>query len=311
MAGQRSIRSGSGRRAALAATVALAVTIIAGCAELPDGVDGDLAGGWATFGEPVQFVPEVGTCHSRETTVGTLADYLPVECIQIHTLETVHIGSFTGEHADADTAPEAGSPARLAARAECDQRVDEFIGGPWRSGTLRLVVVTPSQQAWDGGARWLRCDLGETRGANDSEFTTRSITLEGVLKSAESSVPLRCFDSASVSVDEEPLIERVDCGAPHQSEFAGTYVEDKLSYREIELNSDDVHARCKSVVAGYAKVPDDGDLQFRVGTIYSYPTRSDWADGDRTIRCFAWRTDPLLTRSVRGGGTAALPIQYG
>ncbi|WP_326554024.1 septum formation family protein [Micromonospora sp. NBC_01813] len=310
MAGQRSVRSGSGRRAALATALTLAVAAVAGCAKLPEGVDGELVDGWAAFAEPVAFVPAVGTCHNRETTEGAMADYIPVDCAQMHLVEIVHVGAFAGEHAEGDTAPEAGSAARIAARTECDQRVAEFIGGPWQAGTLRLVVVTPSQQAWDGGARWLRCDLGETSGANGSNIVTRSVTLKGVLTDDDSSVPLRCFDSADVADDDEPLIERVDCGSPHQSEYAGTYLEDKLSYREVELNSSDVHGRCKTVVASYAKVPDDDDLQYRVGTIYSYPTKSDWADGDRTIRCFAWRADPLLTRSVRGGGNSALPIQY-
>ncbi|WFE28834.1 septum formation family protein [Solwaraspora sp. WMMD791] len=310
MARQWIVGSGNGRRAVLATALTLTVATVAACGQLPDGVDGELTGGWTPLAEPVPFVPEAGVCHNRETTSGAMVDYIPIDCAQMHLLEIVHVGEFTGEHAAADTAPEPGSAARLAARAECDQRVTEFIGGSWRSGTLRLVVVTPSQQAWDGGARWLRCDLGETQGTDFDNIIFRSVTLAGVLTDAESSVPLRCFDSASVASDGELLVERVACDAPHQSEFAGTYVEDKLSYQEVRSNADEVHRRCKTVVAGFAKVPDDGDLQYRVGTVYSYPGASDWADGDRTIRCYAWRADPLLTRSVRGGGTSALPVQY-
>ncbi|WP_326554027.1 septum formation family protein [Micromonospora sp. NBC_01813] len=90
--------------------------------------------------------------------------------------------------------------------------------------------------------------------------------------------------------------EPLDCDSPHQAEFVGAYVEERLSFRDLQSNHDAVHDRCRSELARYAGVPDDGDLQYRAGTIYTYPTAADWLDGDRTIRCFVWRADPLLTR---------------
>ncbi|WP_326554023.1 septum formation family protein [Micromonospora sp. NBC_01813] len=140
---------------------------------------------------------------------------------------------------------------------------------------------------------------------------TRSGSLAGTLSG---DAPLRpdCFEPEFADDGTLDALPPAGCDEPHGSEFVGTYVEDEqLTLDEAFSRSDAVNDRCLGVVAAYANVPADADLQYRVGSFYFLPHETEWDEGDRRIRCYAWRPDPPLTRSVRAGGTPALPIQYG
>ncbi|MGW0430977.1 septum formation family protein [Micromonospora sp. NPDC003197] len=69
------------------------------------------------------------------------------------------------------------------------------------------------------------------------------------------------------------------------------------------------HRSCRSVIARYVGVPDDGMMTYRSGTAYRTPSEEAWARGDRGIRCFLYSGDRVLNRSLKGGGVAALPIR--
>jgi hypothetical protein len=106
---------------AIAAAVAM---LLAGCG-LPDGVDGDLTGGWGVMPEPVVFAPEPETCHFQHAPVFretvTLGAYRPVDCDDGFRVETVHVGSFSGDAAERVTPPPEGSPEMQEAYRECDE----------------------------------------------------------------------------------------------------------------------------------------------------------------------------------------------
>ena len=55
--------------------------------------------------------------------------------------------------------------------------------------------------------------------------------------------------------------------------------------------------RLLNVVAAYAKLPKDGNLAFRTGTIYYYPTAAEWRPGNRGVKCFPWDGSRTYTRS--------------
>ena len=63
----------------------------------------------------------------------------------------------------------------------------EFLGADFRYGPVWLGVAVPTQLAWDGGARWFRCDVTELE-AVAGEPVTRQGSLAGALASGE---PLR------------------------------------------------------------------------------------------------------------------------
>ncbi|WFE28835.1 septum formation family protein [Solwaraspora sp. WMMD791] len=299
-------------RARLAALLTAAVlSVVAGCAPPPlEGVDGDLADGWAGFDTPTVFVPANGVCHRSEAVSGSAQRYEPVDCDRLHRVETVHVGTFTGADAELTIVPAPATPTRVSARAECDTRSAEFLGQPLQHGRLTLRVVVPTQQAWNAGARWFRCDLAEISSVFLGQVVPRTGSLRGAL-TGEAPLALGCHEPIWDSSDYLEAIDPVACSEPHYSEFVGAYAEsDAFDYDDFNVADDVVHERCLQLIARYAALPVDDDLPQRVGTLYFEPSRQEWVDGDRQVRCFLYLWDyyPPLTRSARNGGPDLLPV---
>nr|MDT0656417.1 septum formation family protein [Micromonospora sp. DSM 115978] len=289
---------------ALAGVATLALT---GCAN-PAGVDGVLTDDWAAVAEPVGLVPKAGECHLRFEEVGYLHSYEPVDCGQSHQAETVHVGEFTGVNAGLAEPPESGSPGMKAARADCEERINEALGGPWRSGPMAVQVVLPSPQGWSGGARWYRCDVAQSRSPEDESVLIRSGSLKGSLAGA-SDLRYGCFRPTLVDGDVTEMAP-VACTEKHRAEFVGVWDAPAGNYLAFIRNEDKQYRACRRLVAKYVKVPDDGDLIYRTGTIVYPPNRAEWDNGSRGTKCFLWSDDKDLTRSLKGAGTRGLPINY-
>lgn len=291
------------------AGIALAVTLSA-CGN-PSGVDGDLTDDWAAPPEPTVFVPAAGVCHPTFQTVGYLHAYHPVDCAQPHVAETLHLGTVTGPEAGRDAPPKSGSAGLRALRGDCEKKTNEYLGGHWRSGRLAMTVVLPSPYAWTGGARWYRCDVKEVKSLDVGDPVERSGSLRGALKGA-SDLAHRCFQPRRLpTTDQVSGMEAVPCGTKHRSEFAGIWTAPNTSYDAFEKDTARVHKGCRGVIAAYAKIPNDGDIKFRVGSIYYPPEENEWVEGHRSVQCFLWTSDRDLTRSLKGAGTKGLPIRVG
>ena len=115
-----------------------------------------------------------------------------------------------------------------------------------------------------------------------------------------------CYD---IPKDEDADWVSVACTANHNAEFVGVL---PVDYAWKDLSDDPaataIHAKCRSMIAGYVGVPDNGDMKYRTGTYYRYPSEADWADGDRAVRCHLWLSDKTLKRSLKGTGNSGLPI---
>lgn len=308
------MRGQARRTAAVAAGLAgllLAGLGLAGCAP-PDGVDGDLTGGWAALPGPTPFVPEAG-CHPvghRETS--SLAGYRPVECADSHVAETFHVGEFTGDAADRVTPPPDGSPERRAAYRECDEAATGFLGADFRHGRLWLGVATPSSRAWEGGARWFRCELVELHGPQDWPGRNRRGSLAGALAD-ESDLALGCYQAVEPEggADGDIRLRPRECDEPHNAEFAGVWRAPDIPYppADDEEAAVRVFRGCRERVAEYADVPDDGNLVFRTGTVATWMSEAEWNNGDRGFRCYLYLEGAELTESLEGAGTAGLPVR--
>ncbi|MFY1703986.1 septum formation family protein [Micromonospora sp. WMMA1923] len=287
-------------------SAALVLAALTGCGASGD-TDGDLTDDWQPVAEARQFTPRAGVCHESAEPTGHLTNYQPVDCRTTHLMETVHVGTLTGAVARRSAPPRVGSAALRPAFAECDQRAREFVGGDWRAARLSVQVAPASPTGWQGGSRWYRCDLfvldsvGGLNGDNDTAVPHTG-SLRGALGGG-SPVRLTCFEE-----DEQQRLRHSPCDAPHRFEYAGTWTAPEGSSRPVARDEDDVHARCRPVVARYARVPVDGDLRYRTGTAYRLPSESAWARGDRGVRCFFWSGGRSVTSSIRDGGATALPV---
>ncbi|NES30471.1 hypothetical protein GCE86_05225 [Micromonospora terminaliae] len=286
---------------ALAGTATVALT---GCVP-PHRADGDLTDDWAALPAPRLFVPATDACLPRLTAVVQAATYETVDCAGSHLAESVHVGTFTGPAAQG-ARPEPGSPALRTARAECDQRAREVIGGDWHTARLTLNIALPPVTAWVAGARWFRCDLAET----DSIDNTRPINRAGSLRGAmvgDSPLVHRCFDPKLIG-ENLNYMAPVLCTEPHRAEFVGVFEERDMSWADFTRAAPQVHRRCMALIAAFAAVPNNADLPYRAGSIFYPPSQREWEEGDRGVRCFLWSDDRRLTRSVRGAGPAGLPV---
>lgn len=310
----RSPRWRSPRWVALVVVSGLAAAALAGCGadDRPEQLDGDLHNGWGGFGEPVAFVPEAQTCHPDAYRASApLTDYRPVSCDESHLLETIHVGEFPQEANELDAPPEPDSGAQRRAYRECEDQAKEYLGADFRQGRLWLGVATPSEQGWQGGARWFRCDLMEVESVY-GDPAAREGSLSGSLSgdSGDSGLRLGCY---AVSVEEGAVQEMtpVGCDQEHEAEFVGIWQADGDGYPDPsdEDAEERVYDGCRERVAAYVDVPADGDLQFRTGTIADWMSEPDWAAGDRAFRCYLWLPDRELTRSLHGAGTDALPVR--
>ncbi|SDZ32173.1 Septum formation [Micromonospora pattaloongensis] len=288
---------------AIGGAAALALT---GCGA-PAGVDGNLTDDWPAISEPKVFVPAAGVCHPADEQTALVSVYNPVDCARPHLFETVHVGVFTGEHAQRLTPPPAGSPAARAAFAECDRKTTEYVGGEWRDGRLGLAIRYAPGRAWAAGGRWFRCDVTEMVALDSWHETTRTASLAAAL-TATSPLRFGCFNPRIVKKKVEGM-EPVGCRTPHRSEYVGVHTAPDTTYDSFNSNRERTHEGCRDVLAAYAKVPNDERIRFRAGTFFYVPSREAWADGDRGVHCFAYLSDRTLTRSIKGVGDKGLPVR--
>ncbi|MEV0157113.1 septum formation family protein [Micromonospora sp. NPDC050686] len=289
----------------LALVLAGTVTALLGGCVRPHQADGDLTDDWPALHPPALFVPATDACLPRMSSVVQAASYETVDCARSHLAEAVHVGSFTGPVARAAQRPEPGSAALRTARAECDQRAREVLGGDWHAARLTLTMALPTLAAWAAGARWFRCDLSET----DSIDNTRPVNRAGSLRGAmvgDSPLTHRCFDPKLID-DNLNYMAPVLCSEPHRAEFVGVYLERDMPWAAFLRIDQQVHRRCMALIARFAAVPDNSDLPYRAGSIFYPPSQREWEEGDRGIRCFLWSDDRKLTRSMKGAGPEGLP----
>jgi len=294
--------------AALAAVCGFA---LAGCGGNPPGVDGNLTNNWPAMPEAKIPVPADHACYDVHTENPADVTKLPapVECTVLHSFETIHVGTFSGDDASRDTPPPVGGPARRKAYEECAASAKTFLGDDWRTGRLEVVVATPIALHWEAGARWFRCDAVEYKDLDNYEIVSRSASLKDAL-TGERQVGLACFNVTQKG-DAIDTMAPVGCTASHNAEFAGIFEAPDTPYVADDKARRDMHsAGCRGVVASFAGVPNDGNVQYRTGFISGPFGKPDWEQGNRGVRCYIW-PGKSLSSSLKGAGTGGLPINTG
>lgn len=277
---------------ALAGAAALGLT---GCG-LPDGVDGKIADGWAAIPAPKGFTPDAGTCHTSYAETGYLSSYKPVECTTSHKAETVYVGT-----ADSLSAPpKEGTADYLKLAQTCEAKVNEFLGADWHDGKVWFGLTFPSAAAWTGGAHWFRCEVVELEEIFGDDVA-RTSSLKGGL-AAGSPTRLGCFTYSS---GKSPA--PVACTTRHNAEYVGSVA---VASHAAATNRTSMIKACHQKIAAYVGMKYDGNMKYRVGTFWDPMSATEFAAGDRKVRCYAWFSPDYKTKSIKGAGSKALPIQY-
>jgi hypothetical protein len=284
------------RLAAVAAAVLLCA--LAGCAEVPKGVDGDLTNGWAAMPAATRFQPRSGTCHPDLVQTGTVANWSPVPCTGPHLTETIAVGTL---------ARPASTPLGSQAEAftECAKRATAFLGADWRNGWVVLQPVLPGGGAWAGGARWYRCDVAETSPV-DGRLIRRTNTMKGTVR-AGGTLRMACANP-TIARNVVTEMHPVACSGRHTAEFAGLF--ETSSRRSADLSSDDLAGGCNTTIARFTGLTAAGSISSRVGWLGFPPDDTAWQMGDRAIRCFLWLNGEQMTGSYRNAGPGKLKIHY-
>jgi hypothetical protein len=269
------------------AVVVVGALALSGCTALPEGVDGDLTGGWAALPAATPFRPQAGACHAEMVRDGRLENYKPVPCTGEHLVETVAVAEVTGTD---------------QALATCTGEATAFLGADWRTGWILLRPVLPSSRAWAAGARWVRCDVAETSPVS-GDLVSRTGSLRGAVGAA-GRLRMTCANP-KIEDDRVTAMHPVDCARDHTAEFAGLF----LTTRRTP-SADDLAAGCEKTIATFAKLPVDGSLSARIGWLGFPPDADAWDLGDRAVRCYLWLNGATMKGSYRNAGPGKLKIQY-
>ena len=258
------------RASAVLAAAALTLALTACEDDLPASVD------------PAQVdaveAPELGAC--RDLTTDDIAQpsnaTRVVDCNDDHTAMTYAVGSLPEELHDVDyDADELGA----FAFAECSKRFVKLLGAD-ESLAMRTVLTwawfRPSEEAWDQGARWYRCDV-VGGGDQTKELLDLPADVKGLMQRPEDEW-LVCAAGPTVAGSV-----KVPCSEAHDwravstiklGEPADPYPGDRVS----EVTTRDY---CSKSVGAWLGYPVDYDYG------YTWFHEAEWDAGNRRSVCWA------------------------
>jgi hypothetical protein len=261
------------RPAPLLLSLLAPLVLMAGCGgkDVPAGAD------------PTQVdattVPAVGACRNltrsdiaEPTNAGKL-----VPCTEPHNAETFAAGDLPAdlEHADYD-----GSALDEWAYQTCGTALKEHLGttdSVVMRAILSWVWFRPSQQAWDDGARWYRCDV-IGGGAGSRSYLDLPTTTKDLMATRPDDHWMTCARGA----DPEQGA-KVPCSKPHTwravtvikvGEPADAYPGDAAVAKKSK-------SFCSSSVAAWLSYPSDYDYA------YTWFHEAEWKAGNRKSVCWA------------------------
>jgi len=255
-----------GARVLLPALLLLAVGILAGCAE---GDTTDLA------------PPRAGECRQLPASAADAShdDTPTVPCTRRHTAETFLVGTLP-------TATGSAYDDRRHGRhvyRTCRPAFASFLGAD-ESLAMRIQLswawFRPSPRAWEGGARWFRCDV---LGGPDGAARLRSLprTTEAQFADRRPDAWLSCARGEAF-----PRAVSVPCSEPHDWRAVATV---KLGAPADPYPGDrvsEVRARdyCSDQVGAWLDYAPD----YRYA--YTWFHEAEWRAGNRRAVCWAGTT---------------------
>lgn len=243
----------------------------------------DGAGGAGGSGETDEVglieTPELGACRvlTADDVAAPSNASETVDCAEDHTAQTYAVGPLPERLADVEYDDDA-----LGAWAyeTCSSAFMKFLGAD-ESVVMRTVLswawFRPSEEAWDQGARWYRCDL--VGGTEDTaEFVTLPEDARGLLQGLPADDWMVC--AAGETVADSP---KVPCTEDHDWRAVTTIklgepAEDYPGDRVVEVRTQEYCSRSVGAWLGY---PPD----YKYG--YTYFQQAEWELGNRRSVCWA------------------------
>jgi hypothetical protein len=258
------------RLAVLTLVAALSLSALSAC--------GDSSATPAADKEP----PALGACRvlSPEDVAKPADSSAVVDCAEPHTAETFGVGDLPDQFDDADY-----DDQELGAWAyrTCSKQFQEFLGAD-DSLVMRTVVswawFRPSEDAWDEGARWYRCDV-VGGGEQSKAYVDLPTSAKGLLLGRPKDDWMVCADGDTVSGSV-----KVACTQPHDWRAVTTISlgdadEPYPGDRVAEVTTRDF---CSKSVGAWLNYPVDYDFG------YTWFHEAEWKAGNRRSVCWA-KTD--------------------
>ena len=231
---------------------------------------------------PPEAAPPVdGACYRLgfEQATEPTNDARPVPCGERHTARTYVVGRL-------DTVVDGhllAVDSRLAqeqVRAACPRRLASFVGGTPRErrlSRLRPVWFSPTIAQSDLGASWFRCDVVAL--GRDSTLVPLPPRLRGILDRPGGLDRVGLCGTAAPGTRG---FERTICSRPHSWRALTTIdIDGPERYPGRSAVRRAGEERCRELVRRASGSPEE----FRYG--WEWPTREQWAEGQRYGYCWA------------------------
>jgi hypothetical protein len=227
--------------------------------------------------------PELGAC--RMLTPEDVAEpsnaTRTVNCSEKHTAQTFAVGPLPDGFDDADYDDE--EMGEFAYRT-CSDQFEKFLGAD-ESLVMRTIVswawFRPSEEAWDKGARWYRCDI-VGGGEQSKEYAELPETAEGLLQGRPNDRWMVCVAGESVSgAPKIPCTEKHDWRAVTTIKL-GDEEDAYPGDRVVEVTTRDF---CSDSVGAWLNYPIDYEFG------YTWFHEAEWEAGNRRSGCWAKTTE--------------------
>jgi len=227
--------------------------------------------------------PELGACRvlTPEDVAQPSNATKTVDCAERHTAETYAVGQLPETFDDADYDDDA--VGEFAYKA-CSTKFQKFLGAD-ESLVMRTVVswawFRPSEEAWDKGARWYRCDI-VGGGEQSEEYADLPKTAQGLLQGRPKDEWMVCVAGPSVSgAPKIPCSEKHDWRAVTTIKV-GEPGEEYPGDRLVEVTTRDF---CSDSVGAWLNYPIDYEFG------YTWFHEAEWEAGNRRSVCWAKTAD--------------------
>lgn len=239
----------------------------------------------ATLGAGLVFAPPasaatptVGSCFEYPaTTIGKASSGAPaIPCEAPHTAETYWVGSVS----DAFGLPSrASTKDRLRATQACTEKaMNDYLGLTQRRIPSRFtsVALFPTDEQWQAGERWVRCDTVLKAGRQLTSIT-------GPAAAFAASVPADRLDSCTIGTPKPLSTAEYRCTQP-KKEWILVAEQELGSLADPYPGDSAVVRKATRICERYAK-RYDGGLDYP-GWWRLNPLRPLWQEGERTVRCY-------------------------